>query len=60
MAPKIHCVNVYEMPEVSSFTLSRPHGEFKSMMESSVKEAFDQFIQTTIPDDQELVQIRSN
>ncbi len=45
----ITCFNVYDLPDVSSYFVSRPRGEFKSMMAKSVKEAFGKFLEKHVP-----------
>lgn len=41
---EIVVLNVYNLPEVSSYRLSKPRGEFKEMVEENITEAFAKFV----------------
>ncbi len=41
--PEIHCINVYEMPDVNVYSIQKGHKQFKEMVESDRGTAFKRF-----------------
>jgi nucleotide-binding universal stress UspA family protein len=51
------CLNIYSLPNMSYYKTDRPFAKFKKMIESNIRDAFDVFLSTYIPDDKNNVSI---
>ncbi len=51
------CLNIYSLPNMSYYATDRPYAQFKKMIESNIRDAFDVFLSTYIPDDKNGVSI---
>lgn len=51
------CLNIYSLPNMSFYETARPLKKFKSMIEGNIRDAFEVFLSTYIPDDKNEVSI---
>jgi nucleotide-binding universal stress UspA family protein len=51
------CLNIYSLPNMSYYATDRPFTQFKKMIEGNIRDAFDVFLSTYIPDDKNGVSI---
>ncbi len=51
------CLNIYSLPNISYYKTDRPFKQFKEMMESNIRDAFDVFLSTYAPDEKNGISI---
>ena len=51
------CLNIYSKPNLSYFATDRPYDQYKKMIESNIRDAFDIFLTTYVPDDKNGISI---